>query len=183
MSISLKIKALTILNKTSKRKVMVLEDWGPFDNGTKESILNKGTEDEIELWLANILQDRGIVKMIDMVTIDELGKILFQEKQTASVPASLIKLPKDFYFKVRTLFNELKKKNDVATYENIKKAYQMLSEIMSIRIRKIIQLAYLNVEDENLMDRMTTEEILLYKNIKYAIEKGPGDIVGNPFSA
>lgn len=142
-------------------------------------MLSKGSEDEVSTWLGIVLQERNVVKITDVISIDELGRILFQEKQTINTPASLSALPKDFYHRVQLLRDELKRKNDLQALELLRKLDQVVNEIVSIRIRKIMQLAFLNISDESLIDRMTNEEFLVYKTIKSVIERGIGDIIGS----
>lgn len=161
---------------------MVLDDWGPFDDGFEEISLTKGSEDEIRSWLAIELQKQNTVKIIDTVTVEELGRILFQERQTINTPASIVKLPKDFYYRVLNLFETLKEKSDLESLEQLRKAKQLLNDIIAIRIRKIIQLAYLGITDQSLLDKLTPEEILVYKNIRNGIEHSIGDIIGNTAS-
>jgi len=48
-----------------------------------------------------------------------------------------------------------------------------------IRLRKLIQLAFLNIDDQNLINGMTEEELLIYKTIKQLIKELYGDIIGN----
>ena len=177
--ITSKIKAINRIMMLSKKKILVLDDWGPFDDGFEEISLTKGSEDEVATWLGIILQQRNIAKILDVVSIDELGRILFQEKQTINTPASLSSLPKDFYYRVELLRKELQGKNDLQALEQLRKLDQMINEIISIRIRKIMQLAFLNISDESLIDRMTNEEFLVYKEIKSIIEQGIGDIIGS----
>lgn len=180
--LSIQLKALSKANLLHKKKVMVLDDWGPFDDGFGEISLSKGSEDEVQAWLANELQKNLLVKIIDSMSLEELGRILFQERQNINAPASLVKLPKDFYYRILNLLNDLKSKNDIEALEQLRKARQLINEIVSIRIRKIIQLAFLGVSDQNLLERLTPEEILVYKNIRDTIEHSIGDIIGNTAS-
>ncbi|QIW25304.1 DNA replication complex GINS family protein [Sulfolobus sp. S-194] len=176
--LTVQLKALSKLNLLNKKKIMVLDDWGPFDDGFEEISLTKGSEDEIKLWLADELQKKSIVRILDYVSVEELGRVLFQERQNINTPASLVKLPKDFYYRALLLIDNLKLKNDLEAIEQIRKARQLINEIISIRIRKIIQLAFLGISDQTILDRLTTEEILVYRNIKYTIEHTIGDIIG-----
>lgn len=161
-----------------KKKIMVLEDWGPFDDGFEEISLSKGSEDEVRFWLAKELQKNSLVKISESISLDELGRILFQERQNINTPASLVKVPKDFYYRISVLLEDLKKENSLEALEQLRKARQLLEEIVSIRIRKIIQLAFLKISDQNILDKLTAEEILVYRNIKYTIEHNIGDIIG-----
>ena len=161
---------------------MVLDDWGPFDDGFEEASLTKGSEDELQFWLAEELQKQNKIKILDSISLEELGRILFQERQNVNTPASLVRLPKDFYFRVIALIKDLKTQKDLEALEQLKKASQLINEIISIRIRKIIQLAFLGIIDQEIIDKLTAEEILVYKNIRYTIEHSIGDIIGNTAS-
>ncbi|BCU70495.1 DNA replication complex GINS family protein [Stygiolobus caldivivus] len=174
-----KIKAINRIMMVTKKKILVLDDWGPFDDGFEEISLSKGSEDEVSTWLGIKLQEKNVAKIMDMVSVDELGRVLFQEKQTINTPASLSLLPKDFYHRVQLLRENLKQKNDLQALEQLRKLDQVVNEIVSIRIRKIMQLAFLNISDESVIDRMTNEEFLVYKIIKDIIDRGIGDIIGN----
>lgn len=177
--LSIQLRAISQASLLHKKKIMVLDDWGPFNDGFQETSLVKGSEDEIEFWLADELQKQNKVKILDFISMEELGRILFQERQNLNTPASLVKLPKDFYLKVIILIKDLKQKNNLEALEQLRKVYQILNEIISIRIRKIIQLAYLGILDQDILSRLTAEEILVYKNIKYVIEHSIGDMIGN----
>ena len=177
--LTIQLKALSRASLLHKKKVMVIDDWGPFDDGFEETSLTKGSEDEVKFWLAEELQKQNKVKILDLISLEELGRILFQERQNVNTPASLVKLPKDFYFRVSALLRDLKTKKDLEALEQLKRALQLINEIISIRTRKIIQLAFLGISDQEIMDRLTAEEILVYKNIRYTIEHSIGEIIGN----
>ena len=177
--LGIQLKALSRASLIHKKKVMVLDDWGPFDDGFEEASLTKGSEDEVQFWLAEELQKQNKVKILDSISLEELGRIIFQERQDVNKPSSLVKLPKDFYFKVSALIKDLKMRKDLESLEQLKKASQLINEIISIRTRKIIELAFLGITDQEILDRLTAEEILVYKNIKYIIEHSIGDIIGN----
>ena len=176
--LNIQLKALSRASLLHKKKVMVLDDWGPFDDGFEETSLTKGSEDELRFWLAEELQKQNKVKILDSISLEELGRILFQERQNANTPASLVKLPKDFYFRVAALITDLKMRKDLEALEQLRRASQLINEIVSIRTRKIIQLAFLGITDQEILDRLTAEEILVYKNIKYTIDHSIGEIIG-----
>ncbi|MEM1600227.1 MAG: hypothetical protein QXW51_05390, partial [Sulfolobaceae archaeon] len=82
-----RIKAIKRLSNLHIRKVMVLEDWNGSSIMAGNFELIKGSEDSLPYWLAAILERRKVVKIIDNISIEDMGKILFQEKQNINVPA------------------------------------------------------------------------------------------------
>jgi DNA replication factor GINS len=180
MSINIKLKALRTLHKLSKQKVMVIEDWGPIDLSTGVVSLSRGSEEELPNWLVNELEKKGVVKKLETLTIEELGRILFQEKQNINIPASLYKLPKDFYHKLGEKIKELqyKRESSIELIDLIRKLKAISNEIITIRIRKCILLAFLDIQDQSILSNMTEEEILIYQTIKDIIKEISGEIFG-----
>ncbi|MEM0122726.1 MAG: hypothetical protein QXG79_05070, partial [Saccharolobus sp.] len=112
-------------------------------------------------------------------SIEDMGKILFQEKQNINVPASLAPLSKDFVSRIRFYLESLKKGNNIEDLEKYKRILGIVNEIFKIRSRKILQLAFLNVDDQTLVNSMTEEELLIYNTIKQTIKELYGDIIGD----
>ncbi len=173
-----RIRAINNSSLGDFRKVMVLEEWGPRHTIHGELHLTKGTEAELPKWLANELQRAGIVKVIDTLTVDDLGRIIFQEKQKANVPASLTKTDERLYQKVNELVASLREKNDIESLEQVKKVISMAAEISSLRIRKVIQLSFLGINDEKVNDKMTEEELLIFHTIREILRFISGEIHG-----
>ncbi|MEM0199764.1 MAG: hypothetical protein QXY56_00905 [Saccharolobus sp.] len=174
-----RIKAIKRLSNVHIRKVMVLEDWNGSSIMAGNFELIKGSEDSLPYWLATILERRKVVKIIDNISIEDMGKILFQEKQNINVPASLAPLSKDFVSRIRFYLESLKKGNNIEDLEKYKRVLGIVNEIFKIRSRKILQLAFLNVDDQTLVNSMTEEELLIYNTIKQTIKELYGDIIGD----
>jgi len=155
--------------KAKKVRVMVLESWGPFDTGFETFHLSAGSEDEIPFWLAEELEKKGYVKVLDVVTVEDLGKVVFQEREKANVPASLVKLPRDYYVKAEYYIARLERSGKLEDLDAKRKAEQMLGEIRKLRMRKIINLVFLSVSDPRLLDNMTHEELLVFQRLKNII--------------
>lgn len=161
-----KLRALSTLSEFRKRKVMVLEDFRLVDLGFGEISLTKGSEDELPGWLTDYLENKGIIKTLDEITLEELGRILFNEKQNINVPASIVKVPPNFYSLSDKLLKKLRESKDLEALEQLRKASNMLNEVKSIRLRKIINIALLNITDQNLLSNLALEEYLLYSSLR-----------------
>ncbi|AWR94594.1 hypothetical protein DFR85_08325 [Acidianus brierleyi] len=173
-----KLRAINRLFMVEKEKVIVLDDTGTIDLGFNEISLYKGSEDEIPFWLAKELEKSGKTK-VNRPNIDEMGRILFQEKQNINTPASIIQLYNNFYIIIKFLINDLKNSSNIEDLERLRKVYAIIKELSSIRLRKIIQLALLNINEQTLISKMTKEEFLVYSTISEILRKYYGDIIGN----
>ncbi|ARM75685.1 DNA replication complex GINS family protein [Acidianus manzaensis] len=171
------LRAINRLQQVENKKVAIYDDIGPLDLGFTELILNKGSEDEIPLWIASELEKSDKVKVYS-ISLEELGKIIFQEKQNINTPASLVKVYPDLYFRIKKLSNELKNQG-IDGLESIKKINSIVNEISNIRLRKIIQLALLNIDDKTVINKMTKEEYLVYASLKSIISSFYGDVIGS----
>ncbi|MCQ4335198.1 MAG: hypothetical protein RXN50_00650 [Sulfolobaceae archaeon] len=158
------------LSYAGKVRVMVLESWGPFDSGFETITLMKGSEDEIPFWLAIELEKKGIVKTLNLAGIEDLSRVVFQEREKSNVPGSLIKLSRDFYVKSKYNTEKLSLSDRFEDMETKKKSELLLSEIKKLRLRKILNLALLGVEDPKILDNLTYEELLGFFKIRELLE-------------
>ncbi|BCU68539.1 hypothetical protein HS7_19760 [Sulfolobales archaeon HS-7] len=113
---------------------------------------NKDDEIELPFWMAEELERNGLVKIKD-IDIDELGKILFQERQSMNRPAELYPLPKNFYLEIHKMID-----NRVNSADKDKKKLDIMKQIVDIRKRKLTQLASLNPLDQRIINNITEEE-------------------------
>ncbi|ABP96184.1 protein of unknown function DUF1288 [Metallosphaera sedula] len=175
--IKAKYRALGRLVKTWKRRVEVLDDTFTIDLGMEEVKLAKGSQSELPSWLIEVLEPEGYVSQIP-VTIEEISKYLYQEKQNATVPGSLVQIPWDFYMRARYTLKKLSGSSSPSDLENYRRLSYMVNELQRLRIRKIVQLASLNVFDQTLINKMTPEENLVFQDLRLSltlIGEGDGD--------
>jgi len=166
LSISIQLKALYRASLLQKKKVRVIDDFISIDDGANKINLSKGQETELEFWLAKELQDQNKVKILDTITLEELGRISFQEKQSRNSQITLVEIPKDFYIRIGLLIKELNTKNDLVTLGQLNKVIQLANEIIPLRKKKILQLAFLSSSEKELYKNLTTEELLIYMNMR-----------------
>lgn len=164
--------------RTRKKKVEVLDDILSIDLGLEEVRLTKGNQQELPIWLIDILESEGYVTQ-NTVSREEISKYLYQEKQNLTVPASLVQIPWDFYNRTRNTLVKLSSSIDPRDIENVKRISYMVNEITRIRLRKIVQLASLNISDQNLINRMTPEENLVFQDLRRSLSILTGENDGN----
>ncbi|QKQ99588.1 DNA replication complex GINS family protein [Metallosphaera tengchongensis] len=176
--LTVKYKALKRLVRAKKKKVDVIDDGITIDLGHEEVKLIKGSQAEIPIWLTEILEQEGYVSP-SPISIEEISKYLYQEKQNSTVPGSLVQLPWDFYMRAKATLSELTKGKSIQEVERLNKISYMINEVVRIRLRKIIQLASLNVGDQTILSKLTPEENLIFLELKKNLEIINGDIGGN----
>ncbi|RLI19998.1 hypothetical protein DRO54_07235 [Candidatus Bathyarchaeota archaeon] len=135
---------------------------GPF----KES-----AEYEVAYWIAKELERMGIVKFREEEKLDliKLHKIHWKEK--AQTSRTMAQLPGNFYPKLRRFLEELKTKaiKDPEKMRDYEKAVSIAKDIVNCRLRKIVLLASTAAKTNQLLEKLTEEERILYHQISEII--------------
>ncbi|MCS7123970.1 MAG: hypothetical protein NZ932_00925 [Candidatus Bathyarchaeota archaeon] len=131
---------------------------GPFE---------EGNEYEVSYWVARQLEKFGVVRFRSEELLDsaKLSKIHWKER--VQLAGQISELPKDFYPKLRRLLAELKEgtvKNPekMREYEKVK---QLATDIVSLRLKKIVSLSSSPAQTGHILKNLTAEERLLYEQI------------------
>jgi len=149
--------------------VIADDDIGPWKLVELEVSIAKGREGEVPRWLLNVTKS---VKPIQRLTLQELNRILFQETQSTGKPASLMPVGKDFYAKVKDFIAESREQ------EVYKKVQSAVRELVTVRLRKIMTLAFLGVQDPTILQNMADEELLLFSEMRELITSYYGELIG-----
>jgi len=128
---------------------------------------HEGNEYEILYWVARELERFGVVRFRSEELLDsaKLSKIHWKERvQTAG---QVSELPRDFYPKLRRLLAGLKDEaaknpEKMREYEKVK---QLATDIVNLRLKKIVALASAPAQTEHVLRNLTAEERLLYEQI------------------
>lgn len=142
---------------------------GPFE---------EGHEYEVRLWVARELEKDGMVKIREhMLDATKLYKIQWTERIQAV--GQLSSLPEDFYPRLRRLIDELKVASKASLdkmreYEYVR---NLSRDIVNCRLRKIVSLASLPMQESQFLKNLTIEERELYEQIRRIISKWRSQIV------
>lgn len=158
--------------------VKVLKDYGRVEVGEGKGLeLRAGLELKIPRWLAKKLEHDGIVEIIgsESMSYSEITKYAFLESQSSPAPLSLVKLPKDFYIRLRSYLRSLEDKiretGDNRIYGEYEKARTAVLELVGIRLRKILLAAQMGVKLEEVREKLAYEEETLYSLLKNLVEE------------
>lgn len=137
---------------------------GPFE---------EGNEYEVFYWVARELEKFGMVRFKgeDIFDSTKLYKIHWKERVQAA--GQISELPKNFYPKLRRLLAELrdetvKHPEKIHDYEKVK---QMATDIVNLRLKKIVSLASAPAQTDHVLRSLTAEERFLYEQIYMFINK------------
>ncbi len=142
---------------------------------TPAGVINARRGDELTLprWQARLLEEAGIVDVRDTnVDIDTVNMYHFRERKS-SAANKLSQLPQDFYMKARELVEKLDKLIREAPSSMLIRDREMLEknlvELSEARLLKILRLAQTGGGEE-LRDKMTPEEQLVYDSVKRVVD-------------
>ena len=147
------IKRLGMLNSIKAEFSLNRPDF-KFDyikiNGPKE-----GEILDIGLWLAPVLAERGLIK----VGLEDFEAEVFNaiNKEKILGQHQIGPLPQDFYQKFN-LYIKLKKDDN--------RIKMHVYDLIKIRMNKIIQMAFQDVELDKLASLLTPEETILFERLK-----------------
>lgn len=139
---------------------------------------DKETKFDIPRWVASILVDKGLVNFLDTGIEIEVLTAVHKEKSLGNLQLSPLR--KDFYPKVKLLLNDWKLK--LVNNPNLKTEYDKISmscyDLMNIRISKLISLASLSHPPDDLSNRITPEEQILFDKARNDIQEWRNSMLG-----
>ncbi|HSV49650.1 MAG TPA: hypothetical protein VLH35_04980 [Candidatus Acidoferrales bacterium] len=147
---------------------------GPFD---------EGNEYEIYFWVAKELAQTGMVHFREDDMLDSTKLSRAQWKETSCIPGQISELKSDFYPKLRRFLLEQK---DQATQTQQSEKFQeydrtkhLARDIVNSRLKKIVSLAAAPAQSEQILNKLTTEEKILYEQLVKLISQWKAKILEN----
>ena len=163
-----KVKALDFIFENSLVRVIANRNCpeiklagltvGPFD---------EGNEYEVLFWVAQELEKFGVVRFRSEEILDSNKLFKIHWKERVQPVGQISELPKDFYPKLRRFMAKLgveavKSPEKMREYEKVK---QLTTDIVNLRLKKIVSLASAPAQAEHMLKNLTAEERLLYEQI------------------
>ncbi|MEL9939900.1 MAG: hypothetical protein QW632_01730 [Ignisphaera sp.] len=126
------------------------------------SALQKGSEEKVPRWIAQILEEKGFVEILEKpYSPQELTRIRFSHTQQR---ATLSKLDDFFYINTVTAINKLgekaKKETDIELLRIVDRAKEDFNEISNIRLSHIVRAIQFQSLD-TISKSLTVEEKIL----------------------
>jgi hypothetical protein len=134
----------------------------------------EGSEYEIQLWIAQLLDKAGIVHFREEERLDATKLYKIQWTERVQSAGQISKLPDNFYPKLRRLRTQLKAETAKAPerMREYEKVTQLMQDIMNSRLKKIVSLASASAQTEQMVrNNFTHEERLLYEELHKTIHE------------
>ncbi len=167
-------------------RVVVLKDHEDIILPSGKIQLRHGTEISVPRWLARILEEKRIVEVKEApMNLNELGRYSFLEVHTRTMSSTIQKLPLDFYQRLRDYLDKLRrevtKKPSPEVIDEYRKAQSYVYDILRIRLNRILSLVQAGAETGEIreeLNKLTPEELILYKTIRKLLETWQKEVLG-----
>ena len=163
----------------SPTRVAILKDLGRVRVEGGWETFAKGDEASLPLWLVKELIKAGYADLREQKLSDaEVGKYLMVEKSLKSGEFSPLK--ERFYMEVKELLKEFKE-SPIKTSEDALRKMRLesnVSDLVRIRLRKLVQIAFLKGEVSEFMDKILPEEKVLLNALSDVISEWLREVLG-----
>jgi hypothetical protein len=129
--------------------------------------LEEGREFQVKYWIARELVKNGIARFHDEEQIDLIGLHKLYWRETVQTGRQLSPLPDNFYPKLRRFIMDLKEKSasDPVKAQEYDKVLRLAQDIVSCRLKKVINLAVGPAQTDNVLSSLSPEEKLVYNYV------------------
>ncbi len=127
--------------------------------------LKKGDSVEVPRWIAEILEEEGIVRGLEEGFEVEMFRVLNREKLQG--PHQISSVRPDLYLRLRRYLLSLKRRGPGDAHNRFRVYAQ---DLIRLRLNKIIALAASSAPVDQAIPNMTPEEIALYKEVHRVVE-------------
>jgi DNA replication factor GINS len=147
---------------------------GPFD---------EGNEYEVYFWVAKELAQAGMAHFREEEILDSTKLFKAQWKEGVQVPGQISELPEDFYPKLRRFLQELKtqatQSQQSEKYQECDRVKHLARDIVNSRLKKIVSLAAGPGQSEQVLNKLTKEEKIVYEQLVKIISEWKAKILEN----
>jgi hypothetical protein len=147
---------------------------GPFD---------EGNEYEIYYWVAKELASASMVHFREDEMLDGTRLNKVQWKEVSAIPGQISELPNDFYPKLRRYLSDLKEQatqsQQSEKFQESDRAKHLARDIVNSRMKKIVALAAGPGQSEQVLNKLSKEEKIVYEQLVKIISEWKARILQN----
>ncbi len=147
--------------------VAVLKDIGRIYYDGRQESFSRGEEAVLPLWLVEALPES--LEMREP-TIKDHDIANYSISEESSRPSDLVPLKRTFYYEAARLITKLRDTGDPKDLAKADRIEADLIALMKRRLNKIMRLAFLGAEVDDIANKLTPEEIALFLELKDSIE-------------
>jgi hypothetical protein len=169
-TLPLKLEDLDFRYENSPVKVIANRNFGEIKlAGLSIGPLQEGNEYSVYFWAAQELAKAGIVHLREEDTLDASKLFKVQWKERVQVAGQISELPEDFYPKLRrhlqAMYEDLKRQPDALKMQEYQKTQHLADDIVNSRLKKIVTLSAGPSQGEQILNKLTAEEKLIYMQL------------------
>jgi len=171
------VRLASVYHLLSTVRVAVLKDLDSVRTEAGWESFIRGDEAGIPLWQAAALSRRGYVELREQPLTDgDVAKYLMIERGLKG--GEFHRLRERFYFEVRDLLRRARE-NAKSSPEGMLKVIKLesnVTDLVRVRLRKIVQIAFLGGKPEDFIDSLLMEERALFMVMKDLIDSWEGEV-------
>jgi hypothetical protein len=148
-------------------KVLVKKALQPIEIGSfRLPEASEGTLIEMPRWIANILAGLGQIELQEVDINSELFRAVTRERIQTNLQLNPIR--EDFYLRLKEHLRMLRENAETSGVARQTHDRAMISahDLVTMRIRKILQLSALSSIPSDLFTKITPEEKVLFENVR-----------------
>ena len=164
----LKLENLGFRFENSRVKVIANRNYPEMKlAGLVVGPFQEGNEYDVYYWVGNELSQAGIVHFREEDTLDATKLYKVQWKERVQVAGQISELPEDFYPKLRRYLAHLKQEinRQPEKIQEYQKAKHLADDIVNSRLKKIVTLSAGPTQGEQILNKLTAEERLIYMQL------------------
>ena len=178
-------RALRVMDDFSLVDVVLLEDLVGLELASFNlSPSRKGEKVRVPLWLALLLQKRGIAGIDIENELVWLGRVHWREKvQPPQDVLSLSSLPRDFYPKALNILHALNTfYDDPVVRQRLGQAENLFRDIVNRRVHVITEMSRLETTGLSSQEKLTLEERFLLRQLREIVSSWTGEVAKRRFA-
>ena len=131
--------------------------------GLRIGPLSKGERYSMHLWVAEELEKKGIVKMVERPELKDEELMKFHSRETG-LSGGPLELPSDFYPRLRRMLRKLEEaaRRDPSVLTGLDKLRARAQDIVNARLKKIVSLASSVARSPMTRKYLTPEEEVIF---------------------
>ena len=176
------LELIELSYKLERVRVMVVKDYGSLEIDGAVYELRRGTEIELPRWIAEVLEEAGIVEVLETgLSLEDIARIHFSTHSVKSM-RELERLPENFYIQAKEYLRELeariRRELNTTLLEEKQKAELYLVEIINRRLGMILQVLRSPASLAEIYEKFAEEEKLLADALRGLIEEWREKVFG-----
>ncbi len=178
----LKLENLDFRFENSRVKVIANRNYPEMKlAGLSVGPFQEGNEYEFYYWIAQELAAAGVAHFREEDSLDATKLYKVQWKERVQVAGQISELPENFYPKLRRYLKQLKhdlsrQPEKITEYQKTK---HLADDIVNSRLRKIVTLSSGPIQADQILNKLTNEEQLIYMQLAKEVNQWRSHILAH----